>query len=207
MLKLGLIGPSARRNQPTPDEQTHTLIGYGVAPGDIHQSGDELLNKVRLSAQPVEVVVGSLAGWGRDFTGLLVWLKLLEESAASITVLAPQRLTLSKDEWFAVMANIVDLQLEGIAERKQDAAAAARSREIPIGPTPKLSQADVDWIWEKREQDNWGPDRIVSGLKRDRNLTVSKWTVLRVLGLRKGAKPYVPRDNHKFLKRDAERRG
>lgn len=207
MLKLGLIGPSARRNQPTPDEQAHTLIGYGVPAGNIHRSDDELLEKVRQSAEPVEVVVGSLAGWGRNFTGLLVWLKLLEESEASITVLAPQRLTLSKDEWFAVMANIVDLQLEGIAERKQDATAAARSREIPIGPTPKLSQADVDWIWEKREQDNWGPDRIVSGLKRDRNITVSKWTVLRVLGLRKGAKPYVPRDNHKFLKRDAERRG
>lgn len=207
MLKLGLIGPSARRNQPTPDEQAHALISYGVAAGDIHRSDDELLEKVRLSGEPVEVVVGSLAGWGRNFTGLLVWLKLLEESEVSITVLAPQRLTLSKDEWFAVMANIVDLQLEGIAERKQDAAAAARSREVPLGPTPKLSQADVDWIWERREQDNWGPDRIVSGLKRDRNIAVSKWTVLRVLGLRKGAKPYVPRDNHKFLRRDAERRG
>ncbi|MDQ1175413.1 hypothetical protein [Microbacterium sp. SORGH_AS_0421] len=206
MLKLGLIAPSARRNQPTTDEQAHTLVGYGVAAGNIHQSGDELLAEARLSTEPVEVVVGSLAGWGRNLTGLGVWLRSLEGIEASITILAPQRLTLSKSDWFAVIENIVDLRLEGIAERKQDAAAAARSREIPVGPTPKLSQADVDWVWERREQDNWGPDRIVSGLKRDRNIAVSKWTVLRVLGLRKGAKPYVPRDNHKFLKRDAERR-
>lgn len=106
-----------------------------------------------------------------------------------------------------MLLNIEDMLLEDIAEKKRDAAAAARERKVPNGPTPKLSQADVDWIWARREQDSWGPDRIVSGLKRDRNIAVSKWTVLRVLGLRKGAKPYVPRDNHKFLRRDAERRG
>lgn len=52
-----------------------------------------------------------------------------------------------------------------------------------------------------------GADRLVKELKLDRNVSVSKRTVMRVLGLIKGAKPYVPRDNHKYLKHEAERRG
>lgn len=207
MLKLGLTRPSDRRIQPTPDEQTQMLINYGVAPEDIYDSKAVLLERVESEAVPVEVVVSSLSRWGTQFKDKRDGVETLQEHSGSLTVLTPQEFTLTGWLWLGVFASEEETWLEGSAGKKKAAADAARSREIPIGPTPKLSQADVDWIWARREQDNWGPDRIVSGLKRDRNIAVSKWTVLRVLGLRKGAKPYVPRDNHKFLKRDAERRG
>lgn len=35
MLKLGLIAPSARKIQPTPDEQPQILINHGVVPENI----------------------------------------------------------------------------------------------------------------------------------------------------------------------------
>lgn len=207
MLKLGLTRPSTRTIQPTPDEQTQMLIDYGVATENIYESKAELLERVESEADPVEVVVSSLSRWGTQFKDKREGLQTLQERSGSLTVLGPQEFTLTGWLWLSVFASEEEVWLEGSAGKKRAAADAARSRGVPIGPTPKLSQADVDWIWAKREQDNWGPDRIVSGLKRDRNISVSKWTVLRVLGLRKGAKPYVPRDNHKFLKRDAERRG
>lgn len=207
MLKLGLARPSTRKIQPTPDEQTQMLIDYGVATENIYESKAELLERVESEADPVEVVVSSLSRWGTQFKDKREGLQTLQGRSGSLTVLGPQEFTLAGWLWLGVFASEEEVWLEGSAGKKRAAADAARSRGVPIGPTPKLSQADVDWIWAKREQDNWGPDRIVSGLKRDRNTSVSKWTVLRVLGLRKGAKPYVPRDNHKFLKRDAERRG
>lgn len=207
MLKLGLATPSTRKIQPTPDEQIQMLIDHGVAAENIYESKAELLERVESELGRVEVVVSSLSRWGTQIKDKREGLQILQERAGSLTVLAPQEFTLTGWLWLGVFASEEEAWLEGSAGKKRAAADAARSRGIPIGPTPKLSQADVDWIWERREQDNWGPDRIVSGLKRDRNITVSKWTVLRVLGLRKGAKPYVPRDNHKFLKRDAERRG
>jgi DNA invertase Pin-like site-specific DNA recombinase len=207
MLKIGLTRPSARKKEPTPDEQARKLVACGVAVENIYGSDDELLDRVRSVEGPVEVVVTSLSGWGRNFTDLLVLLSTLVEHEGAITVLGPERLTLSKYQWYAVMANIVDLQLEDIAEKKRDAAAAARERKVPIGPTPKLSTRDVQWIWEQAESNGWGPNRLAKELKRERNISVSYKTVLRVLGRDKGRKPYVPRDNHKFLKRDSERRG
>ena len=207
MLKLGLTRPGARKIQPTPEEQNQMLIDYGVAAGNIYDSKTELLERVESETDPVEVVVSSLSRWGTQIKDKIEGLQILQERSSSLKVLGPQEFTLTGRLWLGVFASEEEAWLEGSAGKKRAAADAARSREIPIGPTPKLSQADVDWIWARREQDNWGPDRIVSGLKRDRNIAVSKWTVLRVLGLRKGAKPYVPRDNHKFLKRDAERRG
>jgi len=214
MTKIGLTRPSARKRESTPDEQTQMLLGYGVAADNIHQSVEGVLTEMLLSLDDeaalggeIEIVVGSLAGLGPKISDLLQMLNAINFGEANLTVLRPEYQTQSIQEWRVTVMNIADMFLEDIAEKKKNAAAAARERKVPIGPTPKLSQADVDWIWARREQDNWGPDRIVSGLKRDRNIAVSKWTVLRVLGLRKGAKPYVPRDNHKYLKRDAERRG
>ncbi|WP_292719043.1 hypothetical protein [Microbacterium sp. 13-71-7] len=207
MLKLGLTAPSARTRLPTVDEQTQMLLHYGVSAENIYNSKAELLTRVATETDPVEVVVTSLSRWGVQVADRIEGLALLQERSGSLTVLGPTEFTLIGWLWLGVFDSEEDVWLEGIAGKKRGAATAARSREIPIGPTPKLSQADVDWIWTRREEDNWGPDRIVSGLKRDRNIAVSKRTVMRVLGLIKGAAPYVPRDNHKYLKRDAERRG
>lgn len=205
MLKLGLRANSARKNQPTPDEQSQMLLDYGVPAESIYESKAELVERVASEADPVEVVVSQMAQWGTLLRDRLEGLVLLQERSGSLTVLGPRVCTLTGAIWLGVLASEEDVWLEVRAGKKRDAAAAARSREIPIGPTPKLSQADVDWIWARREEGKWGPDRIVSGLKRDRNIAVSKRTVMRVLGLIKGAKPYVPRDNHKYLKRDAQR--
>lgn len=213
MTKIGLTRPSARKIQPTPDEQTQLLLDYGVAAENIHQSVEAVLTEMLLALEDeaaldeeIEIVVSSLSRLGTNVGDLLQRLTTIKFDDANLTVLSPEFQTQSIQEWRATVLNIAEMFLEDIAEKKHDAASAARSREIPIGPTPKLSQADVDWIWARREEDDWGPDRIVSGLKRDRNIAVSKRTVMRVLGLIKGAKPYVPRDNHKYLKRDAERR-
>lgn len=214
MVKIGLTGPSARRQEPTPDEQTQMLLDYGVAAENIHQSVEAVLSEMLLVlddeaalGEEIEIVVSSLARLGPKIRDLLQKLDAINFGDATLTVLGPEYQSQSIQEWWITVRNIADMFLEDIAEKKSDAAAAARGRGVPLGPTPKLSQADVDWIWERREADGWGPDRIVNGLKRDRNIAVGKRTVMRVLGLIKGALPYVPRDNHKYLKRDAERRG
>ncbi|WP_179019847.1 hypothetical protein [Paenarthrobacter nitroguajacolicus] len=214
MTKIGLTRPSARRKEPTPDEQTQLLLDYGVAAERVHQSVEAVLTEMLLALdgetaldEEIEIVVSSLARLGPKIRDLLQKLDAINFGEAKLTVLGPEYQSQSIQEWRITVRNIADMFLEDIAEKKSDAAAAARGRGVPIGPTPKLSQADVDWIWERREADGWGPDRIVNGLKRDRNIAVGKRTVMRVLGLIKGASPYVPRDNHKYLKRDAERRG
>lgn len=214
MLKIGLTRPSARRKEPTPDEQTQMLLDYGVAAESIHQSVEAVLTEMLLGlddeallGEEIEIVVSSLARLGPKITNLLQRLNTISFGDATLTVLGPEYQSQSVQGWQITVRNIADMFLEDIADKKSEAAAAARGRGVPIGPTPKLSQADVDWIWERREVDGWGPDRIVNGLKRDRNIAVGKRTVMRVLGLIKGASPYVPRDNHKYLKRDAERRG
>lgn len=214
MVKIGLTRPSARKKEPTTDEQTQILLDYGVDAENIHQSVEALLAAMLLALEDeatldeeIEIVVSSLARLGTKIADLLQRLDAINFGHATLTVLSPVSQTQSVQEWHATVRNIADMFLEDIAEKKSEAAAAARGRGVPIGPTPKLSQADVDWIWQRREADGWGPDRIVNGLKRDRNIAVGKRTVMRVLGLIKGASPYVPRDNHKYLKRDAERRG
>lgn len=207
MTKIGLTRPSARKKEPTTDEQTQILLDYGVDAENIYDSKAELLERLESEADPVEVVVSSLSRWGTQFKEKREGLQTLQERSGSLTVLGPQEFTLTGWLWLGVFASEEETWLEGSAGKKRAAADAARSRGVPIGPTPKLSSRDVEWIWARREEENWGPDRIVKGLKQDRNIAVSKRTVMRVLGLIKGAKAYVPRDNHKYLKRDAERRG
>ncbi|EYT60880.1 helix-turn-helix domain-containing protein [Microbacterium sp. UCD-TDU] len=214
MTKIGLTRPSARRKEPTPDEQTRLLLEYGVAAENIHQSVEAVLTEMVLALNDeaalggeIEIVVSSLSRLGPKIRDLLEKLDAINFGEAKLTVLGPEYQSQSIQQWRITVRNIADMFFEDIAEKKKDAAAAARERKVPIGPTPKLSTRDVEWIWEQAESSGWGPNRLAKELRRERNISVSYKTVLRVLGRDKGRKPYVPRDNHKFLKRDDERRG
>lgn len=128
----------------------------GVSAENIYGSKVELLERVATETDPVEVVVSSLSRWGIQVADRFEGLALLQERSGSLTVLSPREFTLIGWLWSGVFESEEDVWLEGIAGKKHSAAVAARSREIPIGPTPKLSTRDVQWIWDQREAYGWG---------------------------------------------------
>ena len=100
-----------------------------------------------------------------------------------------------------IMLAVAAQERHRIAERTREGLAAEAARGTPLGPPPKLTSTDVAWIREKNQNEGWGSQRIMKALPQERNVRVSRSTVQKVLGQVKRAKAYVPKDNHKYVKR------
>ncbi|HJB64627.1 MAG TPA: recombinase family protein [Candidatus Microbacterium pullistercoris] len=223
MKRIGYIRVSTKEQELGLEAQTQQLIDYGVAEGDIFvdkgvsgtvNSHSEVMAKLMafVSEHPtqVEVVVSKLDRWGRDPEDTIEKIKELHKIDGCLTSLAESVLRATPDNaagmlLIRILLAVAAMERERIAERTRDSLEALRKRGVPLGPPPKLTSRDVEWIKERHEVYGWGAQRIAKALPIERNVEVSKITVARVLGQIKGAKPYVPKDNHKYVKRAEER--
>ncbi|MGO2141460.1 MAG: recombinase family protein [Leucobacter sp.] len=208
MAKIGYRNPSVRSAQPSIEEQTQALRDHGVPEGNIYDSRAELWERLAEAKDSVEVVAASLDRWAESPEDALDSLKRLNEHGASLTLLREGITGATPSNFYGkallqILLSVEEMKQETIAVKKRNSLLAARKRGTPIGPAPMLSQRDVDWIKERYEVFGWGAHRIAKELPEERNISPSKTTVMRVLGLVKGAKPYVPKDNHKYAKRAA----
>lgn len=208
MAKIGYRNPSVRSAQPTIEEQTQALLDNGVPEGSIYDSSAALWERLATDPNATEVVAVSLDRWAESAEDALGSLKQLNEHGASLTLLREGISGATPSNFFGkaliqILLSVEEMKQEVSAVKKRNSLLAARKRGTPIGPAPMLSQRDVDWIVERYEVFGWGAHRIAKELPEERNISPSKTTVMRVLGLVKGAKPYVPKDNHKYTKRAA----
>lgn len=208
MAKFGFRKQSARSTQQSLDEQTQMLLDYGVSEAHIFSSKAELLERLEKENGAAEVVVTSLERWSRSPKEAIDSLRELNEHSASLTSLREGLREATADSFgrkllLQLLLSVGEMEQEQNAVKKRDSLAALRKRGTPLGPKPKLSQRDVDWIKERYDVFGWGAQRISKALPDERNVAVSKATVMRVLGLIKGEPPYVPNDNHKYTKRAA----
>jgi DNA invertase Pin-like site-specific DNA recombinase len=221
--RLGYIRVSTADQELGLEAQKQQLIDYGVEAESIFvdkaMSGTEnsrsdkmaeLMGAVRadreLNDRTVEVVVSKLDRWGRDPEDTIALLKDLDSIGGCLTSLAENISMVTPRSGTGmlivrIMLAVAAQERDRIAERTRDSLVAVRARGIPLGPPPKLTSNDVAWIRDKHETEKWGAQRIAKALPAERNVTVSKYTVQKVLGQIGRAKPYVPKDNHKYVQR------
>jgi len=220
MKRMGYIRVSTTEQELGLEAQTQRLVDYGVAEKDIYidkgvsgtknthsETMARLMSAVEAHEGEVEVVVSRLDRWGRDPEDTIEKLKELHGLNGCLTSLGENVLRATPENAAGMMViriflAVAAMERERIAERTREALAALRKRGVPLGPPPKLSSKDVEWIKEKHEVLGWGAQRIAKALPEERNVEVSKGTVMRVLGQVKGAAPYVPRDNFKYVQRE-----
>lgn len=218
-MKIGYIRVSTKDQELGLEAQTQKLIDYGVPEEHIfidkgtsgkNNARSEVMMKLMdfVEAEPksVEVVVSKLDRWGRNHRDVEDGIIALSKVGGSFTSLSEGINQATPDNIVGmlvirIMGAISQMERERIAERTSESLDALRKRGVPLGPPPKLTSRDVEWIKDKHELEGWGAQRIAKALPEERNVTVSKITVARVLGQIKGVKPYVPKDNHKYVKR------
>jgi DNA invertase Pin-like site-specific DNA recombinase len=219
----GYIRVSTKEQELGLESQMQQLIDYGVSKADIFVdrgvSGTSNFHSERMEAlmlavrtdrekhnRKIEVVVAKLDRWGRDPEETIALLKELHVSGACLTSLGENIHMVNPDSGTGmlivrIMLAVAAQERDRIAERTRDALVAVRARGVPLGPPPKLTSNDVAWIRAKHENEKWGAQRIAKALPAERNVEVSKYTVQKVLGQVSRAKPYVPKDNHKYVAR------
>jgi putative DNA-invertase from lambdoid prophage Rac len=169
-----------------------------------HPKFQALLRAVKQEEEEVEVVVAYLDRWGRDPEEAITGVKLLTSMNASFTSLKEHVHCARSDNdtgmlTLRILAAVAGWEKARIQDRTRMALADLKRQNVPLGPSPKLTTADCDWIKQRHFQDGWGYQRIAKAMPEHRNKTVSKSTVMRVLG--KGGKPYVPSDGKTYRKR------
>ncbi|UCR88077.1 recombinase family protein [Mycetocola spongiae] len=217
--RIGYTRVSTVKQELGLEAQQQQLIGYGVAKENIFvdrgvsgttnahsKKMNQLMAAVRAHEGKVEVVMAKLDRWGREPEETIALLKQLEPISGCLTSLADGVSMVTPKHSVGmliirVMLAVAAQERDRIAERTREGLAAEAARGTPLGPPPKLTSKDVAWIREKHEKDRWGSQRIMKALPEERNVTVSRYTVQVVLGQVKRAKPYVPKDNHKYVKR------
>lgn len=221
MRRIGYARVSTKDQELGLEAQIEQLTEYGVPESAIYidrgVSGKKnahgermaaLLKEVEESSEEIEVVVTKLDRWGRNPLEMEEGINRLTEMNASFTSLAEGITRANSNNSIGMLiirifSAVAAMERERIAERTREALAAARRRGVPIGPTPKLSSKDIQWIKQKHE-DGWGAQRISKAIESERNVKVSKSTIVRVLGMDNSRGAYVPRDNFKYEKRDKE---
>ncbi|MFZ6991107.1 recombinase family protein [Curtobacterium sp. RRHDQ66] len=205
------------------ESQMQQLVDYGVRKEDIFvdrgvsgtsNSHSEKMDTLRLAVQTdrlkhsrrIEVVVAKLDRWGRDPEETIALLKELHASGACLTSLGENIHMVNPDSGTGMLIVRITLAVaaqerDRIAERTREALVAVPARGVTLGSPPKLTSNDVAWIRGKYESEGWGAQRIAKALPKERNAEVSKYTVQKVLGQVNRAKPYVPRDTHKYVAR------
>lgn len=219
--RIGYARVSTKDQELGLDAQKQQLLDYGVneehvfvdkgTSGTINAQSpvmEKLLSFVEAQDGTVEVVVSKLDRWGRDPEDVVEGIKKLERIGGCFTSLAEGISMVTPNSSIGmliirIMGAIAAMERERIAERTRDSLAELRKRGVPLGPPPKLTSKDVAWIKEQHEVFGLGAQRITKALPIERNVTVSKYTVLKVLGMVSRAKPYVPNDNHKYVAREA----
>ncbi|MFV4914358.1 recombinase family protein [Microbacterium lacticum] len=219
MKRIGYIRVSTKEQELGLEAQTQQLIDYGVAAEDIFvdkgtsgtvNTHSEKMGKLMAFVEEhdgqVEVVVSKLDRRGRDPEDTIAKIKELDKIGGCLTSLAESVLRATPENaagmlLIRILLAVAAMERERIAERTRESLEALRRRGVPLGPTPKLSSRDVEWIKERHELFGWGAQRITKALPIERNVEVSKYTVMKVLGMVKGRGAYVPKDNHKYAKR------
>lgn len=221
MIRVGYMRVSTKEQELSLEEQRHQLMTYGVAEDRIFidrgvsgkangtsQTMLELFAVVEGTTEEVEVVVTKLDRWGRNPMEIEHGVKRLSDAGGSFTALA-EGITRANDRntvgmlLIRILGAIAAMERERIAERTRDSLQALRRRGVPLGAPPKLSSKDVEWI-KQMHAEGWGALKISKAIESERNVKVSKGTVMRVLGMG-AATPYVPKDNHKYVKRVEDR--
>lgn len=220
IIRIGYARVSTKEQELGLEVQMQQLLDYGIEEKDIFvdkdMSGTEnaysktmanLMDFVKNSESTVEVVVTKLDRWGRDPEDMVGKLKEVSKIGGCLTSLAENIAMVTPDSpvgmlIIRIMLAVAAMERDRLAERTREALGALKKRGVPLGPPPKLTSKDVAWIKEQHEVFGLGAQRITKALPIERNVTVSKYTVLKVLGMVSGAKPYVPSDNHKYVKRE-----